>query len=304
MKKIVIFCLLIIPHLLIGQIKYPVYESVFNTPSIQTEQVKFSSNLYMTQGSELENAQQTHVYKVNAAWEIPATAGVSLMAGLGFKWLENKSSSSTEEILALNYEEDVAAINRWTSEPQYSDASERQSEYLFYGSFALGLIPALDKNMNHDMGRILLMYWETLALTGSFYSLSASAVNKYRPLAYSDEAPMDIRKEDNSKNSFPAGHPALTASSAFFVAKVFSDYYPERKGLKITLFSAATTLTLANAYLRWNAGKHFPTDLIIGSGVGAAIGILIPELHKIKNENSPLSLQTSPGGMLVTYQIR
>jgi membrane-associated phospholipid phosphatase len=36
---------------------------------------------------------------------------------------------------------------------------------------------------------------------------------------------------------------------------------------------------------RINTHNHFPTDAIVGYIVGAAIGYLIPELHKYENTN-------------------
>ncbi len=211
-----------------------------------------------------QNNDKEPIYQVMPALEIPLAVGLSALSGYGFKQLYRKNGSTEEEILALDYTRDVAAINRWTPEPRYSTAAAKRSDFIFYGSFALGLIPAFDKNINKDYMRIFLMYFEAIAITGSIYSMTAGHVDKYRPLAYSDDAPMDVRREDGSKNSFPGGHPSLTATATFFVAKVFSDYYPNRKGLKITLFSSAAALTLANAYFRWDAGKHFPTDLAVG----------------------------------------
>ena len=40
-------------------------------------------------------------------------------------------------------------------------------------------------------------------------------------------------------------------------------------------------LPAVTGYLRFKAGKHFPTDIIVGYGVGATIGYLVPELHKL-----------------------
>jgi membrane-associated phospholipid phosphatase len=36
--------------------------------------------------------------------------------------------------------------------------------------------------------------------------------------------------------------------------------------------------------LRYGGGKHFFSDIIVGYAVGAAIGILVPQLHKVNNK--------------------
>jgi hypothetical protein len=53
--------------------------------------------------------------------------------------------------------------------------------------------------------------------------------------------------------------------------------------------------------------RHFPTDLMVGMTVGAAVGILVPHLHKIKNKESNFSFVPFAGdvsGLTVKYSIR
>jgi hypothetical protein len=49
--------------------------------------------------------------------------------------------------------------------------------------------------------------------------------------------------------------------------------------------------------LRTKALKHFPSDNLAGLGIGAAFGILIPELHKLHFRNESLSFSTSRDGL-------
>jgi len=41
---------------------------------------------------------------------------------------------------------------------------------------------------------------------------------------------------------------------------------------------------------------HFPTEIILGTAIGAAIGVLIPHLHKITRKNKDLSIVPFTGG--------
>ncbi len=247
--------------------------------------------------------EKKHIYNVRLGIDLPIAIIGSGLSRYGFYRLVEKPKVPEEKILSLNYEEDVAAINRWTDKPQYSEKAAKVSDAFFYGSFALGLAPAFDPNINHDYGRILLMYWEALAITGTIYAMTASSVDKIRPLGYSEEAPMDVRTDDGTWNSFPGGHPSLTATTAFFTAKIFADYYPDRKGLRFALFTGAAGLTLGNAYFRWKAGKHFPTDLAVGMTYGTLVGILVPQLHKINKKDRNLAINPYPGGLNLTYRI-
>lgn len=289
MQKLLIYILCVCPLLAEGQkpgITSPAQvDSLLSMPLLQQE------------------PEKKHIYNVRLGIDLPISIVMTGLSRWGYYKLVDKPKVPEETILSLDYEEDVAAINRWGDKPQYSERAEKNSDIIFFGSFALGFIPALDPNINHDFGRILLMYWEALSITGAIYATTAGNYDKLRPQAYSEEAPMDVRTDDGSWNSFPGGHPSLTATTAFFTAKIFADYYPDRKGLKIALYSGAAGLTLTNAYFRWKAGKHFPTDLAVGMAYGTLVGILVPQLHKINKKERDLAINPYPGGLNLTYRI-
>lgn len=70
------------------------------------------------------------------------------------------------------------------------------------------------------------------------------------------------------------------------MAKVFSDYNPQLGAKKWLLFGAALIPPAFVGYYRYKALKHFPTDIIVGTAIGAAVGILVPHLHKINRKNN------------------
>jgi membrane-associated phospholipid phosphatase len=92
---------------------------------------------------------------------------------------------------------------------------------------------------------------------------------------------MDTRRRGGAKNSFYAGHVALVGTSTFFMAKVYSDYHPH-SGFNWLLFTVAAGATGTVAYCRYDAGQHFPTDILIGATMGTLTGILVPHFHKNK----------------------
>jgi membrane-associated phospholipid phosphatase len=61
--------------------------------------------------------------------------------------------------------------------------------------------------------------------------------------------------------------------------------------------------------MRHQAGMHFPSDLLLGAGLGAATGILVPALHKNKSADDRLSLTPyfgngSKGGLSLVYSFK
>jgi len=58
--------------------------------------------------------------------------------------------------------------------------------------------------------------------------------------------------------------------------------------------------------MRVLALKHFPSDNLVGLGLGAVCGIVIPELHKHKNNRTALGMFTTPeggGGLSFTWNL-
>jgi membrane-associated phospholipid phosphatase len=118
---------------------------------------------------------------------------------------------------------------------------------------------------------------------------------------------MGDRTSGGAKNSFFAGHVALVGTSTFFIAKVYSDYHPDSKA-KWAFYTGAALLTGATGYLRHIGGKHFPSDILLGTAVGTLSGILVPHFHKNKSlKNNRLSIYPFAGqsnGLAVVYKFK
>jgi membrane-associated phospholipid phosphatase len=234
--------------------------------------------------SEKENSE--HMYNIKPWIDIPATvvfAGVSVN---GFRIIYGRDSISADKVLSLN-RNDVNSFDRPVTY-NYSEKAKNTSDLFFYGSMPLPLLLYLDKNVRKDGLRVGLLYVEALGFTGVFYTTSAMIANRYRPITYNPDVPMSVRTSGGNKNSFPGGHPALVATSTFFMAKVYCDYHPNMRG-KWALYTVAGGLAATTAYLRFKAGYHFKTDLIAGVAWGALTGVLVPQIHKNKSRNKNMA---------------
>jgi membrane-associated phospholipid phosphatase len=78
------------------------------------------------------------------------------------------------------------------------------------------------------------------------------------------------------------------------MAKVWCDYHPDMGAEKYLWYTAAAVPPIAMGYLRVRALAHFPSDDAVGFMLGAAVGIIIPEFHKLRTKNISLGLLTSP----------
>ena len=225
-------------------------------------------------------------YRTTWAFDGPYL-GVSLgLNVLGFKLIQDKEALSLQELNELS-KDDVLGIDRFIA-GNYSEEADQLSYYPFYGSFAVPVVMMLaDGNMRSNAGQISLLFVESMATTGAIYTLTAGLIDRPRPLSYNTSVPEEERREGGAQRSFIAGHTAATASASFFAAKIYNDFYPD-SALKPYVWTAAAAVPAWVAYLRSKAGKHFLTDNIVGYAVGAASGILIPELHK-KDRNFQVS---------------
>jgi len=245
------------------------------------------------------------VYQLKPALDIPLTIVAAGTTLYGFSQIYNKEGSSEQTIRNLR-KEDVNGFDRWAA-GMYSEKAADASDMIFYGSMPLPLLLMFDKEIRKDAPKVGLLFLEAMSITGVLYTSTNYLANRYRPFTYGDEAPIGKRTGGGAKNSFIAGHPALVATSTFFMAKVYSDYHPESK-VKWLFYTAAGVATGATAYLRHRAGMHFPSDLIAGVTVGTLSGILVPHFHKnkiIKNDNLSITPFTgSSHGLALTYRFK
>jgi membrane-associated phospholipid phosphatase len=249
------------------------------------------------------NKKTEPVYKLNYGADIPVTATGTIWSLYAFTKIYSKDPSSDEAILALS-KNNVNGFDRWAIRP-YSKKLDDISYLPFYGSMPLPVLFLLDNRMRKDIAKLSFLYLEAMSITGLLYTGSTYFTNRYRPYVYSEETPLDYRVRGGGKNSFYAGHVALVATSTFFMAQVYADYYPESKA-KWVFYGLAAAATGTTAWLRHRGGQHFPSDIILGLAQGTATGLLVPRLHKtklIKNPNLTILPYTGQSsGVAVFYK--
>lgn len=231
-------------------------------------------------------SQDNSPYRTSFKADAPIIAGGVGLSYLGLTMIRNKDALTQAEVLSRS-KSDVNSFDRGAA-GNYSNSSDKASYYPFYASFVMPFAMLLNDKEGKKAGQVLVLYLETMAITGTMYTLTAGSVQRSRPLVYSSKAPMSERTDKDSQRSFYAGHTAATAAATFFVAKVFQDFNPDSQA-KPYVWVAAAVIPATVGYLRLRSGMHFLSDNIIGYAVGAATGIVVPQLHK-KSSGSNISL--------------
>lgn len=246
-------------------------------------------------------AQTDSPYETSLEVDGPIIAAGVGLSYYGLTLMGDKEGMTEEEILALN-KNDVNGFDRFSAGYD-SESAANLSDFGFYGSFGLPVVMMLNDNVRSKAGQVAVLYVETMAVTGAFFTMVNGNVERARPLTYSPDVEMGEKDDKNSLNSFYAGHTSATAAASFFAAKIFHDFNPDSKA-RPYVWAAAAALPATVGYLRLKAGKHFLSDNLLGYGIGAAAGILVPQLHKKSNKRDITLIPVSGrnfSGALLTY---
>ena len=277
--------------------------------AITTAALLFS--FLFTQAQEESN----RTYHLNLKVDIPLTAVALGATYFGFERINGKDTVTNAELYALS-KNDVPGIDR-SAAGNWSNSAEKLSDPFFFGAFPFGLVLLADRAARSEVGTIGLMYLQAVAISSGIYASVTGASKRFRPLTYQDYDPangrtveyynekypeLDLNSRGN-RNSFFGGHPMITATTTFFVAKVYHDLHPD-SNFKYALWGFAGASTAFCAAMRYKAGKHFPTDLITGVSIGVLSGILVPEFHKKKPGEGGFSMTPLLGtykGLAMNY---
>lgn len=249
-----------------------------------------------TNASEL---QKHEIYRINPLISGGIIALGTITNDIGFKRLRREQASIDVATLAGLGPDDVPQIDRWAlrQNPENADDAEEISNLGLSIGAAFPLLLFTQKDMRQDWLDISLMYLETQALASNFYSwgpLGPTFIQRLRPLTWYDEFPIEERNGGNNRNSFFSGHVSSTATGTYFTAKVFCDYRPELSfGQRALVYTIASAPPIFVAINRVRALRHFPSDTLIGLGVGAFIGTIVPQFHKQWAERHETTLRLS-----------
>lgn len=173
-----------------------------------------------------------------------------------------------------------------------------QSDYFFNTGQLLPFGLFIWKKYRHDWFDITLMYLEAQVTQGLFYGYAPfgpTLTNRIRPKSYYPEFPYEERTDGNEWNSMFSGHVSTMATGFYFFARMVDDYNPDLTGgQRALLYVGATVPSAIGGWLRVRGLKHYPTDTLIGLGVGAISGIGVPSLHKWWKQRHRSSLTLNP----------
>jgi membrane-associated phospholipid phosphatase len=203
-----------------------------------------------------------------------------------------------DEINALN-RNDVIKFDRGATY-NWSPATANTSDIVVAATILSPALLAFSDEVRNDFTPVLVMYFQTLILSEALPLMTKGITQRPRPFVYNEDAPLEEKQTLNAKRSFFSGHASVAFAMAVFLSTVYSDYHPNSKWKPfvwgVSLLAASTV-----GYLRYAAGKHFPTDIITGALVGSAVGYFIPFIHRTNESDLDVSLGINGNGSTINF---
>jgi len=188
---------------------------------------------------------------------------------------------------------DTSNINSFDRNGMHPYRDSGVGDAVAAATYLLPLTFLANHDMHQDWRTLGVMWVEAVMLDLGVDGVVKAAVQRARPYAYDPNAPLDKRTESSARLSFYSGHTTGAAVNCFFVARVFSDYLSSGRA-KAAIWTGAAIVPAVVGYIRVDSGHHFRTDVITGYVVGAAIGYLVPGMHR----HVPDRLSLQPASVL------
>lgn len=227
-------------------------------------------------------------YRITKA-DIPIGIGAAAFAGVGY-WAQSRVAPLTIAALSSQDPGKIPPFDR-INVGDWRPNAAKASDIAVMAACASPLVLFAGKAERMDFPKIVVMGGEAGLISFGVVNTAKGVVQRTRPYAYGNGAPLEERLAPKARLSFFSGHTTFTATATFFAAQVYSDYHPDSKW-KPLVWAGATLAPAAVAYLRVRAGKHFLSDVVTGYAVGAASGILVPILHRADRKQE-VSMQPS-----------
>ncbi len=198
----------------------------------------------------------------------------------------------------INDRKDLDKASLWAIDRgavnQNSKNADHWSDVGQFGALATPVLAiVLSESLRSEAGPITLMGLQGFFISNGLTKYTKTLAERPRPFVYrqfDEHFNQPISKA--ATESFISGHTSSSAYFSFFAAKIIVDHSPD-SNLKPLIWTIAAAIPALTGYLRYKAGKHFPTDIIAGYLVGAVTGFAIPEIYK----NDRIAIGTESNGL-------
>lgn len=163
----------------------------------------------------------------------------------------------------------------------FSSRAAQISDAALAATVAAPIVYLTGNTIEDADGDRLLIYGEALALNLALFEGAKRLVQRPRPYLYATSPEVARYAEtqgDDAYQSFYSAH-AATAFCAATAGAYLAGASSSSRGARALAWGGGFAAASAAANLRVRAGRHFYSDIVIGSIAGIAIGYAVPALH-------------------------
>ena len=180
----------------------------------------------------------------------------------------------------------------------FSPRASHISDGLLAASLAAPAIYLTGATIDDADGDRLLIYGQTMAINVAVASITKQLVQRPRPYTYSSDPRVKAYARSEGTDaylSFYSGHAALSFAAATTGAYLLNTGDASMVA-KNTAWGVGFGIAAMTSALRVRAGKHFYSDVLVGSVVGTSIGFIVPALHADERPLAPSGGQLAIAG--------
>ena len=228
------------------------------------------------------------VYDVRPAVDVPITVAGFALASLPY---------FLEDVLPHRCPCDPAELNRLdrTWWDRHSDAAGRASDVtLAVAVAAPPVVDALRLGFGPALGADVLVYAETLAVNSALVVGAKYAFARPLPRTYQGDP--SLVNSDAGYRSFYSGHASTVTAALTAAAWTARWRYGEQGWPWVVVGLGAASVSVERVL----AGRHFATDVIVGTVMGFAVGTAVPWLHRKASDSAVTVSPLAPAGLTIS----
>lgn len=226
-------------------------------------------------------------YEKSLSLDVPLSVGaltLFLAGQYSFRQMETTDESYSKEDL-LPWDRPFAG--NWN--PTADRVSTVLSVFIAVPFVLAGSAWNNDAMTGSDLGTFLMMAVQIAAIENGLNLACRSLEVWPRPFMFGGEGGSS-RDDPEAQGSFYSGHSSAAFATAVFTGMWFQKMYPDSRWIP-WVWGGSLGVAATVAVLRVAAGKHFPSDIIVGALAGSAISYSVLKLHE--NEENSLHLAVS-----------
>lgn len=188
----------------------------------------------------------------------------------------------------------------------FSMAASGVSDVLLGVTATTPLFAQASEGFTVEFGNASIVYGEAMVMNVLITNLTKHLVRRPRPYTHSTDPRVREFAESQGSDanaSFFSGHASISATAATTGSVLYAMRTDDRLARHV-MWGTELALAGFTAGLRVRAGRHYPTDVLVGTAVGVTLGFVVPAAHRLElSRLQPTELATGAGGLVVAYAL-